>query len=150
MRLLLTSIFCILLSYLLYQRETLIATFQTFASEYNFSITAKSPHQETMAAPSSTFAGLPVVPAEDPSLTKDASASVPRAIRMSFLAIEQEEGMGARVRRSIGTPKLRNFSPFLMLDHFNSTEGGFPDHPHRGQVCIPLHQQTLSGAKLTT
>ena len=55
-----------------------------------------------------------------------------RAIRQVFLAIEQSEGAGARVRRSIGTPKLRNFSPFLMLDHFTVSPGaGFPDHPHR-------------------
>lgn len=54
--------------------------------------------------------------------------SVPRAIRKVFLAIEQAEGAGARVRRSIGTPQLRNFSPFLMLDHFSIKPGaGFPD-----------------------
>ncbi|EEH33677.2 pirin [Paracoccidioides lutzii Pb01] len=63
--------------------------------------------------------------------------SVPRAIRMAFAAIEQAEGAGARVRRSIGTAKLRNFSPFLMLDHFTIGKGaGFPDHPHRGQETI--------------
>ncbi|KAJ9272328.1 hypothetical protein DTO212C5_1513 [Paecilomyces variotii] len=63
--------------------------------------------------------------------------SVPRAIRMAFQAIETGEGAGARVRRSIGTPKLRNFSPFLMLDHFTiGTGAGFPDHPHRGQETI--------------
>ncbi|KAA6409926.1 MAG: pirin [Lasallia pustulata] len=63
--------------------------------------------------------------------------SVPRAIRQAFLAIEQSEGAGARVRRSIGTAKLRNFSPFLMLDHFSVSPGaGFPDHPHRGQETI--------------
>ncbi|KAJ5510900.1 Pirin [Penicillium expansum] len=63
--------------------------------------------------------------------------SVPRAIRQAFLAIEQAEGAGARVRRSIGTAKLRNFSPFLMLDHFTIGKGaGFPDHPHRGQETI--------------
>jgi len=63
--------------------------------------------------------------------------SVPRAIRKVFLAIEQAEGAGARVRRSIGTPQLRNFSPFLMLDHFTIKPGaGFPDHPHRGQETI--------------
>jgi redox-sensitive bicupin YhaK (pirin superfamily) len=33
------------------------------------------------------------------------------------------EGAGARVRRSIGTAKLRNFSPFLMLDHFTIGKG---------------------------
>ncbi|OAQ73100.1 pirin [Pochonia chlamydosporia 170] len=63
--------------------------------------------------------------------------SVPRAIRKAFLAVEQSEGAGARVRRSIGTPQLRNFSPFLMLDHFSVSPGaGFPDHPHRGQETI--------------
>ncbi|ROW10691.1 hypothetical protein VPNG_05056 [Cytospora leucostoma] len=70
--------------------------------------------------------------------------SVPRAIRKAFLAAEQAEGAGARVRRSIGTPQLRNFSPFLMLDHFNVKPGaGFPDHPHRGQETITY---MLSGA----
>ncbi|KAK1772318.1 RmlC-like cupin domain-containing protein [Phialemonium atrogriseum] len=63
--------------------------------------------------------------------------SIPRAIRKVFLAVEQAEGAGARVRRSIGTPQLRNFSPFLMLDHFSIKPGaGFPDHPHRGQETI--------------
>ncbi|KAL8744222.1 MAG: hypothetical protein Q9190_003504 [Brigantiaea leucoxantha] len=70
--------------------------------------------------------------------------SAPRAIRMAFLAVEQAEGAGARVRRSIGTPRLRNFSPFLMLDHFTvSPPAGFPDHPHRGQETITY---LLSGA----
>ncbi|KAL9006103.1 MAG: hypothetical protein Q9188_001123 [Gyalolechia gomerana] len=63
--------------------------------------------------------------------------AAPRAIRQVFLAVEQSEGAGARVRRSIGTPRLRNFSPFLMLDHFTVHPGaGFPDHPHRGQETI--------------
>lgn len=54
--------------------------------------------------------------------------SVQRAIRKTFLALEQAEGQGARVRRSIGTPQLRNFSPFLMLDHFSvKAPAGFPD-----------------------
>ncbi|KAL9130801.1 MAG: hypothetical protein Q9217_001104 [Psora testacea] len=68
---------------------------------------------------------------------KPQNMSVPRAIRQAFLAVEQSEGAGARVRRSIGTSKLRNFSPFLMLDHFSVSPGaGFPDHPHRGQETI--------------
>ncbi|KAG9240565.1 RmlC-like cupin domain-containing protein [Calycina marina] len=63
--------------------------------------------------------------------------TVSRAIAKVFLAIEQSEGAGARVRRSIGTPQLKKFSPFLMLDHFTSSPGsGFPDHPHRGQETI--------------
>lgn len=47
------------------------------------------------------------------------------------------EGHNSRVRRSIGVPEVRNFSPFLMLDHFSiAPEAGFPDHPHRGQETI--------------
>ncbi|KXX82303.1 Pirin-like protein [Madurella mycetomatis] len=63
--------------------------------------------------------------------------AAPRAIRKAFLALQQSEGAGALVRRSVGTPSLRNFSPFLMLDHFSVSPGaGFPDHPHRGQETI--------------
>ncbi|CCC05238.1 hypothetical protein SMACR_08247 [Sordaria macrospora] len=70
-------------------------------------------------------------------MSSPATKSIPRLIRKIFLATEQAEGAGARVRRSIGTPQLRNFSPFLMLDHFSIRPGaGFPDHPHRGQETI--------------
>lgn len=57
----------------------------------------------------------------------------PRSILRAFLAASQEEGVGATVKRSIGTMKQRNFPPFLMLDHFNvKPPAGFPDHPHYG------------------
>ncbi|KAI9740602.1 MAG: hypothetical protein M1834_005183 [Cirrosporium novae-zelandiae] len=73
----------------------------------------------------------------DISLHTTSEMSIPRTIRKAFLAIEQSEGAGARVRRSIGTASLRNLSPFLMLDHFTISPGaGFPDHPHRGQETI--------------
>ncbi|KAK3044408.1 hypothetical protein LTS18_001373 [Coniosporium uncinatum] len=86
-----------------------------------------------------SFPGLPAVPPADPSLNKPANMSVPRTIRQAFHAISQSEGAGARVRRSIGTPKLRNFSPFLMLDHFAIPPGaGFPDHPHRETITYLL------------
>jgi quercetin 2,3-dioxygenase len=77
------------------------------------------------------FKGLPLLPPRAIyGAPKSANMTVPRAIRKAFLAIEQSEGAGARVRRSIGTPQLRNFSPFLMLDHFTIKPGaGFPDHP---------------------
>ncbi|ORZ06288.1 RmlC-like cupin domain-containing protein [Lobosporangium transversale] len=56
-----------------------------------------------------------------------------RSILKAVLSAEQAEGQGARVRRSIGRPELRNHDPFLMLDEFLvDKNGGFPDHPHRG------------------
>ncbi|EIN07384.1 hypothetical protein PUNSTDRAFT_70784 [Punctularia strigosozonata HHB-11173 SS5] len=63
--------------------------------------------------------------------------SVSRRVVNKVLAVEQSEGAGARVRRSIGGMKLRNLTPFLMLDHFHVSQGaGFPDHPHRGQATV--------------
>lgn len=60
-----------------------------------------------------------------------------RSVEKKVRSIETGEGAGAVVRRSIGTPALRNISPFLMLDHFRIGEGaGFPDHPHRGQTTV--------------
>lgn len=38
------------------------------------------------------------------------------------------QGAGARVRRSIGTAKLRNLTPFLMLDHFHVSKGAVSEH----------------------
>ncbi|KAI5288887.1 hypothetical protein KEM54_004734 [Ascosphaera aggregata] len=82
--------------------------------------------------------------------------TTPRGVRMAFLALEVSEGAGARVRRSVGTPKLRYLSPFLMLDHFTVARGaGFPDHPHRGQETITYLQsgaidhEDFSGSKGT-
>uniref|UniRef100_A0A672T8A5 Pirin n=1 Tax=Sinocyclocheilus grahami TaxID=75366 RepID=A0A672T8A5_SINGR len=50
------------------------------------------------------------------------------------LSVEQSEGVGARVRRSIGRKEMKNLDPFLMLDEFCIAKpaAGFPDHPHRG------------------
>src|SRR6185503_17099703 len=47
------------------------------------------------------------------------------------------EGAGVRLKRSIGTRALNYLDPFLLLDHFASTDpadyqAGFPLHPHRG------------------
>jgi len=47
------------------------------------------------------------------------------------------EGAGVRLRRSIGSSSFDHLDPFLLLDHFGSTEPadylrGFPMHPHRG------------------
>ena len=47
------------------------------------------------------------------------------------------EGAGVLVHRTIATRALNYVDPFLLLDHFDSTdsrlyEAGFPMHPHRG------------------
>lgn len=56
-----------------------------------------------------------------------------RKVVKKVLSVEQAEGRGARVRRSIGRKELRRLDPFLMLDEFRvRPPAGFPDHPHRG------------------
>ncbi|KAH9513841.1 hypothetical protein Btru_031531 [Bulinus truncatus] len=56
-----------------------------------------------------------------------------RTVNLNFESVEQDEGVGARVRRTIGRRELRSFDPFLMLDEFSGkAPAGFPDHPHRG------------------
>lgn len=52
-------------------------------------------------------------------------------------AMEMMEGAGVTVHRTIGTPALRNYDPFILLDHMSSDKpedyiAGFPLHPHRG------------------
>jgi redox-sensitive bicupin YhaK (pirin superfamily) len=106
-------------------KDTIITTIESLTSGFSTTNTT-------------AFKGLPLIPPRAIyGAPKAVNMTIPRAIRKAFLAIEQSEGAGARVRRSIGTPQLRNFSPFLMLDHFTIKPGaGFPDHPHRGQETI--------------
>ncbi len=52
-------------------------------------------------------------------------------------AVAVPEGAGVTVYRTIGSPALRNYDPFMLLDHFSSDDpgqyiAGFPSHPHRG------------------
>ncbi len=54
-----------------------------------------------------------------------------------FPAMTVPEGAGVTVQRTIGTPAIRNYDPFMLLDHFSSDNpdeyiAGFPSHPHRG------------------
>ncbi|KAK8213473.1 RNA pol II transcription cofactor [Zalaria obscura] len=137
MRLLLSILICIA-AIVFYQREYMLKQLSGLVNRSTLrSATTKSAANYSTMAPAATssFIGLPVIPPNDPSLT--ATTSTPRAIRKVFEATEQAEGAGARVRRSVGTRELRNFSPFLMLDHFSISPGaGFPDHPHRGQETI--------------
>lgn len=66
---------------------------------------------------------------------------IPRIPTRLLPTREVIEGAGVRVRRSIGTPELRELDPFLLLDHFGSDDpddyaAGFPEHPHRGFVTF--------------
>jgi redox-sensitive bicupin YhaK (pirin superfamily) len=68
------------------------------------------------------------------------------------------EGAGVRLKRSIGTRRLDNLDPFLLLDHFASNnpadyQAGFPLHPHRGIETVTYlltgavrHRDTLGNA----
>jgi hypothetical protein len=54
------------------------------------------------------------------------------------------DGDGVALYRSIGGPKIDNYSPFLLLDEFKSDNaddyiGGFPDHPHRYVLRCSCH-----------
>jgi len=62
----------------------------------------------------------------------------PQATPTRFIpAMATSEGAGVTVHRTIGTPALRNYDPFMLLDNFSSDNpdeyiAGFPSHPHRG------------------
>nr|CAB3264896.1 pirin-like [Phallusia mammillata] len=59
--------------------------------------------------------------------------SAPRKVVRKVLSVEMNEGVGAKVRRSVGRPELKNLDPFLLLDEAKvKPPAGFPDHPHRG------------------
>jgi redox-sensitive bicupin YhaK (pirin superfamily) len=67
------------------------------------------------------------------------AAALPR-FRSVARVVEPEpvtEGAGVRLRRSVATAALDHVDPFLLFDHFGSSDprdylAGFPMHPHRG------------------
>jgi redox-sensitive bicupin YhaK (pirin superfamily) len=59
-----------------------------------------------------------------------------RAVRLAP-GMPASDGAGVNLHRVIGTPRVSEIDPFLMLDEIRSDDaadyiGGFPDHPHRG------------------
>ena len=62
-----------------------------------------------------------------------------RSILKHFIPTFRSEGVGAKVRRSIGVPEMQKFSPFVMLDHFYvKAPAGFEQQPHHGQETLTL------------
>lgn len=66
-----------------------------------------------------------------------ASTLSARPVALAVKGVPTSDGAGVRMTRLLGTRDVQMFDPFLMLDHFNSSDaadyiGGFPDHPHRG------------------
>ncbi|KAI8806892.1 RmlC-like cupin domain-containing protein [Cladochytrium replicatum] len=56
-----------------------------------------------------------------------------RSLLQIIRPTETLEGAGTKVLRSIGSSKLRNLDPFLVLDEtFAKKPAGFTDHPQRG------------------
>src|SRR5438128_10240495 len=84
--------------------------------------------------------------------------SLPRKIEAIIEPEPVIEGAGVRLNRSIGTERLDYVDPFLLLDHFASSnprdyEAGFPLHPHRGIETVTYvlrgevhHKDTLGNS----
>jgi quercetin 2,3-dioxygenase len=84
--------------------------------------------------------------------------SLPRKIDTIVEPEPVTEGAGVRLKRSIATRRLDYLDPFLLLDHFESSnprdyEAGFPLHPHRGIETVTYvlrgevhHKDTLGNS----
>src|SRR5881398_2226367 len=84
--------------------------------------------------------------------------SSPRTIEAIIEPEPVIEGAGVRLNRSIATPRLDYLDPFLLLDHFASSDprdyqAGFPLHPHRGIETVTYvlrgevhHKDTLGNS----
>lgn len=76
----------------------------------------------------------------DMAAAAPATAAGLRTVLKAVPGMALSEGAGVQIRRTVGTPGLRNLDPFLMLDELklpvNQATAGFPDHPHRGfETC---------------
>jgi len=84
--------------------------------------------------------------------------SLPRKIETIIEPEPVVEGAGVRLNRSIATRRLDYLDPFLLLDHFASSnprdyQAGFPLHPHRGIETVTYvlrgevhHKDTLGNS----
>jgi len=84
--------------------------------------------------------------------------ALPRQIETIIEPEPVVEGAGVRLKRSIATRRLDYLDPFLLLDHFASSnprdyEAGFPLHPHRGIETVTYvlrgevhHKDTLGNS----
>jgi redox-sensitive bicupin YhaK (pirin superfamily) len=82
----------------------------------------------------------------------------PRKIEKIIEPEPVTEGAGVRLKRSIATQTLDYLDPFLLLDHFASSDprdyqAGFPLHPHRGIETVTYvlrgevhHKDTLGNS----
>ncbi|MFI5414153.1 MAG: pirin family protein [Candidatus Lutacidiplasmatales archaeon] len=78
-----------------------------------------------------------------------------RSVEERFPGLEAIEGAGVRLHRLFGHSEVPRLDPFLLLDHFRSSDpsdyvAGFPWHPHRGieTVTYMLYGQVDHGDTL--
>jgi redox-sensitive bicupin YhaK (pirin superfamily) len=65
------------------------------------------------------------------------STPSPRPVGIVVEPLEEHEGEGVLIRRTVGSARLALLDPYLLLDHVTVAAGdresvGFPRHPHRG------------------
>ncbi|HKV89630.1 MAG TPA: pirin family protein, partial [Thermoplasmata archaeon] len=78
-----------------------------------------------------------------------------RTVEERLTGLEAIEGAGVKLRRLFGHAQVPRLDPFLLLDHFGSSDpadyvAGFPWHPHRGieTVTYMLNGQVDHGDTL--
>ncbi|CDK24319.1 unnamed protein product [Kuraishia capsulata CBS 1993] len=78
-----------------------------------------------------------------------------RSILKIVKGVDKIEGLGMSIKRTLGLKEMRNFTPFLLVDHFkNQASGsGFAPHPHKGHETITyvlsgqIHHSDFTGSR---